>query len=61
MILNALKFLAKIRGNHKIVKKETNSISISVFGYEKKEKQPIYYHKNFAKKFLLLIEEKGKR
>ena len=61
MILNALKFLAKIRGNHKIVKKETNSISISVFGYEKKEKQPIYYHKNFAKNFLLLIEEKGKR
>ena len=61
MILNALKFLAKIRGNHKIVKKETNSISISVFGYEKKEKQPIYYHKNFAKKSFIANRRKRQK
>ena len=61
MILNALKFLAKIRGNHKIVKKETNSISISVFGYEKKENSHFIITKILRKNLLLLIEEKGKR
>ena len=61
MILNALKFLAKIRGNHKFVKKETNSISISVFGYEKKENSQFIIIKILRKNLLLLIEEKGKR
>ena len=38
-----LKFPIKIRDIHKIEKK--NSIGISVFGYENKEKHPIYVSK----------------
>ena len=56
-----IKFPIKVRYIHKI---ETNdSINISVFGYENKEKHPIYVSKNCCEKKhvdLLLIEEKGK-
>ena len=38
-----VKLPAKIRDIHKI--KKNNSISISVFGYENKEKYPIYVSK----------------
>ena len=38
-----IKFPAKVRDTHKIEKK--NSICISVFGYEDKEKRPIYVSK----------------
>ena len=57
-----IKFPVKIRDIQKIEK--NNSISISVFGYENKEKQPIYVSKKCSKKKhvdLLLIGEEGKR
>ena len=38
-----IKFPAKIRDIHKI--ERNNSIGITVFGYENKEKHPIYYQK----------------
>ena len=41
-----IKFLLKTKGIHKIEK--TNSIAISVFGYEKKVKYPIYVSKKFC-------------
>ena len=57
-----IKFPVKIRDIHKIEK--NNSIGISVFGYENKEKYPIYVSKKCCeeKHFdLLLIGEEGKR
>ena len=56
------KFPVKIRDIHKIEKK--NSISISVFGYENKEKHPIYVSKKCCEgkhAGLLLIGGEGKR
>ena len=55
------KFPFKIRDIHKIEKK--NCIDISVFGYGKKEKHPIYMSKKYFKRHadLLLIGEEGKR
>ena len=53
----------KLRDIHKIEKK--NSIGISVFGYENKEKHPIYVPKKCCEKKenveLLLIRAEGKR
>ena len=60
--LKDIKFPVKMRDIHNIDKK--NSIGISAFGYENKEKHPIYVSKKCyeEKHFdLLLIEEKGKR
>ena len=58
-----MKFAVKISDIHKIEKK--NCIRISVFGYEKKEKYPLYVSKNTFKKhvdlLLLLLEEKDKK
>ena len=57
-----IRFPVKFRGICEIVK--TNSISISLFAYENKEKQPIFVSKKCcAKKHvdLLLIEEKKER
>ena len=57
-----LKFPVKIRDIYKIEKK--NSIGISVFDYENKEKHPIYVSKKCCEEKhvdLLLIGEKGKR
>ena len=42
-----IKFLVKAREIHKI--KKMNSIGISIFGYENKEKYPIYVSKNVVK------------
>ena len=56
-----IKFSVKTRDIHKIDKK--NSISISVFGYEKREKHRIYVSKDCCKEKLadlLLTKEKGK-
>ena len=56
------KFPVKIRDIHKIEKK--NSIGISVFGYENKEKHPIYISKKCCEEIhvdLLLIGDEGKR
>ena len=56
------KFPVKVKDIYKVEKK--NSISISVFGYENKEKHPNYISKKCcAVKYvdLLLIEGKGKR
>ena len=53
-----IKFPVKIRDIHKIEKK--NSIGISVFGYENKEKYPIYVSKKCSEEKhidLLLIGE----
>ena len=47
-----IKFPVKIRDIHKIEKK-ANSFGISVFGYENKEKHPIYVSKNVVKKNML--------
>ena len=41
-----IKFSVKIRDIHKTERK--NSISISVFGYENKEKHPIYVSKKYC-------------
>ena len=46
------KFLFKVRDIHKIERK--NSIGISVFGYEYKEKYPIYLSKNAVKISMLI-------
>ena len=56
-----IKFPVKVRDIHKIEKKD--SIGISVFGYENKEKHPMYVSKKCEEKEvdLLLIEEKGKK
>ena len=57
-----IKFSVKIRDIHKVGKK--NSIGISVFGYENKEKHSIYVSKKCCEEKhvdLLLLEEKGKR
>ena len=57
-----IKFAVKIRDIYKIEKK--NSIGISVFDYENKEKHPIYVSKTICEEKhvdILLIEEKGKR
>ena len=66
-LLKNISFLVKIRDIHKIEKK--NSIGISVFGYENKEKNPIYVSTKktlFLSKILILsciiilfIEEKN--
>ena len=57
------KFSAKIRDIHKIEKK--NSVGISVFGYENKEKHPIYVSKQCCEEktvdLLLIGEEEKKR
>ena len=57
---NIKKFSMEIRDIHKIEKR--NCISISVFGYENKETDPIYMTRNTFKRHvdLLLIGEKGK-
>ena len=47
-----IKFPVKIRDIHKI--KKNNSIGIRAFGYENKEKRPIYVSKNVAKKNMLM-------
>ena len=47
-----IRFPVNIRGIHKIEKK--NSISTGVFGYENKEKHPIYVSKNVMKINMLL-------
>ena len=57
-----IKFLVKVRDTHKIEKK--NYIGISVFGYESKEKCPIYVSKTCCEEKyvdLLLTGEEGKR
>ena len=57
-----IKFPVKIRDIHKIEKK--NSISISVFGYENKEKYPVYISKQCCEKKhvdLLFIGEGEKK
>ena len=57
-----IKLPVKVRDVHKIEKK--NSIGISVFGYENKEKHPIYVSKICCEEKhvdLLFIEEKSKR
>ena len=56
-----IKFSVKTRDIHKIDKK--NSISISVFGYEKREKHRIYVSKDCCEEKLvdlLLTKQKGK-
>ena len=55
-----IKFPVKIRDIHKIEKK--NWTSISIFGYENKEKLEIYVSKNTFKRHadLLLVKEEGK-
>ena len=45
-----IKFPFKITGIHNI--EEKNSISISVFGYENKEKYPFYVSKNTFKRYI---------
>ena len=53
-----IKFLVKITDIQKIEK--INCISISAFGYENKEKFPIYVSKNtFKRHVYLLLTEKG--
>ena len=55
-------FPVKIRDIHKIENK--NSIGISVFGYENKEKHPVYVSKKSCEEKhvdILLIESEGKR
>ena len=56
-----IKFPVKIKDIHKI--KKTNYISISIFGYENKQKYPIYVSRNTFKRHIdfLLIGEEGKR
>ena len=57
-----MKFPVYIRDIHKIERK--NFISISVFGFENKEKHPIYVSKQYYEQNhvnLLLIGEEGKR
>ena len=57
-----IKFPVKIRGIHRI--EEKNSISISVFGYENKEKHPISVSKKCCEEKhvdLLVTGEEGKR
>ena len=57
-----IKLPVKVRDVHKIEKK--NSIGVSVFGDENKEKRSIYVSKKCCEEThvdLLLIEEKGKR
>ena len=53
--LKDIKFQVKLRGIHKIEKK--NSIGISIYGYENKEKYPIYVSKKCCeeKRFNLLL------
>ena len=60
--IKGIKFPVKVRDIHKIKKK--NSIDISVFGYENKEKHPIYASKKCCEEKhvdLSLIGEEGKR
>ena len=47
-----IKFPVKVRDVHKIEKK--NSIGVSVFGYENKEKRSIHVSKNVVKKHMLI-------
>ena len=57
-----IKFPIKTRGIHKIERKD--SIGISVFGYENKEKYPIYVSKQCCEEKrvdLLLIGEREKK
>ena len=55
-----INFLVKIADIHKIAKK--NCVIISVFGYENKEKYPLYVSKTTFKEHidLLLLEQKNK-
>ena len=58
-----IRFPVKIRDIRKI-KKKKNSIDISVFDYENKEKYPIYVSKKCCEEkhvYLLLIGEERKR
>ena len=59
--LKVIKIIVKVRDILKTEK--NNSIGTSVFGYENKEKYPIYVSNNTFKKHidLLLIVEEGKR
>ena len=57
-----IKFSVEVRDIHKTEKK--NPIDISVFGYENKEKHPIYVSKKFCEEKyvdLSLIDEKKRR
>ena len=55
--LKDTKFPVKIKNIYKIEK--TSYISISIFGYENKEKYPIYASRNTFKKHIdLLLQEK---
>ena len=47
-----IKFPVKIIDTHKIEKK--NSIGVSFFGYENKEKHPVYVAKNVVEKKMLI-------
>ena len=47
-----IKLPVKIRDIHKIEKK--NAIGISVFGYENKEKHPIYLSKQYCKQNIMI-------
>ena len=59
--LKDTKFPVKIKNIYKIEK--TSYISISIFGYENKEKYPIYASRNTFKKHidLLLLEKKNRK
>ena len=48
-----IRFPVKVRDIHEI--EQNNPISISVFGYENKEKFPIYVTKNALNKNMLIV------
>ena len=54
-----IKFPVNVRHIHKIGKK--NSIGISIFGYENKEKHSIYVLKNVLKKNMLIYYSSEKK
>ena len=61
-LISKIKFPVKVRNIHKIEKK--NSVGISVFSYENKEKHPIYVSKKcFEEKHvdLLQVDKKDKK
>ena len=54
-----IKFQVNFKDIQKLEKK--NSIDISVFGYENKEKHPIYVSKNVVKRNMLIRRRKRKK
>ena len=54
-----IKFQVNFKDIQKLEKK--NSIGISVFGYENKEKHPIYVSKNVVKRNMLIRRRKRKK